>query len=80
MLMSCIEPILQHPSFSKQTILKIMKVIYIPNYYVLCRTKVCTKLYLKVKHVQVWHLLIKHSLNTILVGYLYEMQMFIKGF
>ena len=29
---------------------------------------------------QVWHLLIKHSLNTILLGYLYETQMFIKGF
>ena len=54
------------------------QVIYILNSYLLYRTDVSTMLYLKVKYVQVWYLLIKHSLNTILLSYLYETQMFIK--
>ena len=53
-----------------QTILKIMKVIYILNSYILYRRNVCTKLLLKISTSMA--LLIKHSLNTILLGYLFE--------
>ena len=43
---------------------------YIEQTYVQCFTKISTSM----------ALLIKHSLNAILLGYLYVMQMFIKGF
>ena len=53
-----------------------MKVIYILNSNVLHRTNVCTKLSSLSIYTSM-ALLIEHSLNTILLGYLYVTQMFI---